>query len=224
LDVCQVSRTEVFTITPTVIAVRHGWGTDPNLTGVHANRMTTIQDGRDLLTTAWYVDLSTNTIVNAEDLDYDYRDIHGNTLQRVTSFDSLPEGIDATGHTMYLNNELLARGLKYRAEIDTEQWSIRGNCRPGDYIGIYSPEDGFVDFNHETTFRGEPIWPMWGRVVEWTWYFTRGMGVYYLPSISGATSEDLINITRFVDWEGQANTFSRIVVEVIEPGDPPGCE
>ncbi len=224
LDVCQKTLGNVFKVTPTVVAVRYGWGSDPSYVGVHANRMLTRKDASEMAFTAWLVNRTAGTLTDSEILTFPYRDIHGSTLNRTVVFDSLPAGIDAAGTTQFLLNEIADRGFVVEAEIDTEQWELSaGTFNVGDYIYIYSPQDGFVDFANEVHFRGSVIWPIKARVIEGTWPLTKGMGVYYLPSIGGPTSADVIDLTKYVDWEYRGGeSYGRLVVQAAIPGTV-GC-
>lgn len=220
LDMSLSTLGNVYALTPSAVAVRHGWGSDPILTGVHANQMRTRRDSTQFLTGAFSLD-SSGALFAAASLEYSLFDIHGAELIRELKVEGLADG---TAQAEYLDQVLKQRGPAFEADIDTEQWSIQGEFGPGDLLAVYSPEDGFVDFTHETHFRGQVIWPMWCRVVEWTWYLTQGQGVYYRPSFAGVTSADWIDLTRFVKWEGRGGeTKSRLVLRAVVPGVAEPC-
>lgn len=207
-----------------VIAVRTGWGSDPAYVGMHTNEVLTRMDARRWISRARLYDEDLALIQSSDPASVYYYDGFGNPLARESRHYSAPD--DDTG--TFLNNDVADRGVLDELEIDTEQWVLsRGNVSVGDYIWIADPQAGFDD-RHNFRFpryRGRRLVAVKSRVMEGTWPFTRGMGVYHRPSVSNElTPPDDVSVYRdlspWVDWEFKSyralSSFTRLIVKTYE--------
>ena len=203
IDASKTTQDEVFVFTsPSVVVVRHGWGSDPTYDGVPSRRLVTRRDAYEFVTKLLILDEEedgTFTLVDSDTVTHSYKDIHGNALLRSVVI-SKPATEEAS-LTNYMTNELALLNVNDEQEIETDQYEISGgNLNVGDMFWIYDPPSGFVDTDNEIWFRGQTLWPKKTRLLEASWPVADGMGVYYRPD-TATTSADWIDLTRYIDWE-----------------------
>jgi hypothetical protein len=214
-DFCDVDRNDVYVVTsPTVVAIRYGWGSDPIYTGVNVRSAMTRRDATQWASKALMIEQAadgTQTLESSATISHSYTDLHGNALVRSFRY-YRPATADANLGA-FLTQALAERALIDEMEIDTDQWEIAGgSMRVGDFIWVYDPPSGFVDTANEVQYRGQTIWPAKARVFEGSWPLVDGMGVYYRPN-GVASSADWIDLTQYVAWESNgADVFGRMRV------------
>lgn len=107
-----------------------------------------------------------------------------------------------------------------QVRLSSSEYDIKGDLQVGDYVWLYDPDAGFVDFGNQLVFRGQRINPTKQRVIEATWPVVAGMSVAYRDK--SGTWHDL---TDYVVWEsGETNLtvggYNRNLVPTSEPVGP----
>lgn len=97
-----------------------------------------------------------------------YKDLFGNPIQltRVVSES------DTSSDAAPLRAIVLARryrGLRYAAQLSTDEYDVKGTFATGDSIYVYDTDAGFVDPANQVMYHGVPINPYKVRVTEITW-------------------------------------------------------
>lgn len=203
-DACKTTRDEVYRITaPQVVAVRQGWGHDPNYRGIEAIRVETVRDASNWVDTAVVVDVDSegaSAVTATETTVHTYYDGRGNALTRTAQV--MRPAADLVDPAGYLTNELAELTVADEQTVDTSQWEFTGgSLNVGDNFFVFDPPSGFIDESASIRFRGEVIWPKKVRCLEASVPLTVGMGVYYRPSGAAITSADWIDMTRWIQWE-----------------------
>lgn len=204
-DACHQLRDEVFLITaPKVIALRRGWGSDPEFEGVEAARVETTRDASNWVSTVEVLDEDPDSFTSAGFIgarSHTYFDGLGNPLTR-TAYVSRATDDDLVNPGGFIENELLDRDVDDRQVLDAAQWElVNGSLNVGDNFYAFDPPSSLVDTANQVRFRGEFIWPKKVRCLEASTPLTEGMGIYYRPSAATVVSADWIDITRWVEWE-----------------------
>lgn len=76
----------------------------------------------------------------------------------------------------------------------------------GDWCWFYEPEIGLYSLNTDALdFNGQAIFPVAVRVMEMTWQFHEGMGVYLDNTHQGGS---VIDLTPYVEWENGDTTVT----------------
>jgi hypothetical protein len=107
-----------------------------------------------------------------------------------------------------------------QVKLSSDEYDIKGQLQVGDYVYVYDPDAGLVDYSNEVVFRGQRINPTRQRVIELTWPLVEGMTVAYRDATG--TWHDL---TDYVQWEtGSTNVvvggYNRNLVPTSEPVGP----
>lgn len=107
-----------------------------------------------------------------------------------------------------------------QVRLSSSEYDIKGDLQVGDYVWLYDPDAGFVDYGNQLVFRGQRINPTKQRVIEATWPVVAGMSVAYRDK--SGTWHDL---TDYVVWEsGDTNLtvggYNRNLVPTSEPVGP----
>lgn len=204
VDACGVTRDDVYRVTPAVVAVRTGSGSDPLHAGVPTRRMRTLRDASNYVTDVVLLDEDADgnkTFVDRSvDSAHTYKNGRGLPLHRVAVVSRPSSAAGNLG--VYLDSELSDRVVVDELEVDTDHFElVGGNFAVGDFFYVYDPETGVVDYANEVIFRGEPIWPKKIRLLSASWPLTFGMGVYYRPGLATITGNDWIDLTRWIAWE-----------------------
>lgn len=107
-----------------------------------------------------------------------------------------------------------------QVRLSSSEYDIKGDLQVGDYVWLYDPDAGFVDYGNQLVFRGERINPTKQRLIEATWPVVDGMSVAYRDQ-AGAWHD----LTDYVVWEtGTTNLvvggYNRNLVPTSEPVGP----
>lgn len=89
-------------------------------------------------------------------------------------------------------------------EIDC---SVREYCiprfvTPGDWIWVYSVDDGLTDTANQVVFNGQTLFPKKVRCVGYTYPIEAGMGVYTYDTTGGTVTD----VSDYVQWETGKDT------------------
>lgn len=89
-------------------------------------------------------------------------------------------------------------------EIDC---SVREYCiprfvTPGDWIWVYSVDDGLTDTANQVVFNGQTLFPKKVRCVGYSWPLEAGMGVYTYDTTGGTVTD----VSDYVQWETGKDT------------------
>ena len=186
MDACLATRDEVFVVTsPTVVAVKRGFGGDPTYTGIEPE---TIRNRIDAV--RW---VSKSVIENVDAAGarsilsssarsvIPYQDGLGNQLDRAV-IQSGPAS-DDVGFDTFHSQALDQWDTQKEEELTTDQFDFSGAFEAGDRIYVYAPELGFHDEANQIFFRGLALSPIALQVPVDTWpTVTPEMGVYYRPA------------------------------------------
>ena len=186
MDACLATRDDVFTVTsPTVVAVKRGFGGDPTYTGIEPetirNRIDAVRwvsesiiENIDAAGARSILSSSTRSVIP-------YQDGLGNQLDRAV-IQSGPAS-DDVGFDTFHSQALEAWDTQKEEELTTDQFDFSGAFEVGDWIFVYAPELGFHDEANQIFFRGLALSPIALQVPVDTWpTITPEMGVYYRPS------------------------------------------
>ena len=195
-------------VTPKVILVRKGWGSDPNLTGVPATKVVTRRNARAyinqlLLTQEELEAEGFYTLAESDSRSDTYFDGRGNALERSMVL-SRPasEDIDID---QFLVTELGDRVVEDIQDLDIDQYEIINldatKFQIGDAVYVYDPPSGFVDLTNQVPYRGQTYWPLVTRVLSMSWPLAFGMGVYHRPALATVTGDDWTDLSEWVAWE-----------------------
>lgn len=107
-----------------------------------------------------------------------------------------------------------------QVRLSSSEYDIKGDLQVGDYVWLYDPDAGFVDYGNQLVYRGQRINPTKQRVIEATWPIVQGMSVAYRDQ-SGVWHD----LTDYVAWEtGDTNLtvggYNRNLVPTSEPVGP----
>ena len=210
VDAGPTSSNEVYLVDESgggtlAVAVRNGWGSDPLRVSIEALRTRTQRNALNWVSRVVIADEKydgSNTIATFKDrVSNPYYDILGNPLvrNRVTSRPSS----EVISLSTFLDSELEQANLEEAVDIDLNQWELAdGSVAVGDMAFIYDPQSGIFDTANEIQHRGMRIYPKRIRILEADWPLIKGMGVYVRPGGAAITSDDWIDITPYVEWEG----------------------
>ncbi len=186
IDACLATRDEVFTVTsPTVVAVKKGFGADPTYTGIEPNAIRnridairwvskSIIENVDAAGARSVLSSSVRSVIP-------YQDGLGNQLDRAV-IQSGPAS-DDVGFTTFHAQALDQWDTQKEEEITTDQFDFSGAFQVGDWIYVYAPELGFHDETNQIFYRGLALSPLALQVPFDSWpVVTPEMGVYYRPS------------------------------------------
>jgi hypothetical protein len=192
---------------PEVLMVRRGWGDNLDVRGISTQQMSTKLDAypyasRAILVNVDQYGVGTEVAAQPRDPAPTWIDIHGNVIERTLMLQNPPtEPVEATTYLTYSMNE---HTLVQNQNVSTDQYEIsEGNLMPGDAFYVFDPP-AFIDETYQIPYRGDNITPAIVRLVQASWPFRKGMGVYYRSSDPTATMGNqrlYTDLTRWVQWE-----------------------
>jgi hypothetical protein len=108
-----------------------------------------------------------------------FKDIHGGTVNFTRLVDSTDT--DSTGSVAGLAVAMLNRFGRGNTGVlvSTDDYDVRGDFRPGDWIGVYDPDIGFINVNNEMFYEGLPLNPVYLQVTEMTWPIREGYTIAF---------------------------------------------
>lgn len=224
---------DLYQTEPTTIIVRKGAGSDLLLRAL-PGELTTEQDIEDYTTRVVLLaqgegeSISTGA-ADASSIPSAFTDLYGNPvkLTRMVS-ESGTSTTNATARAQLSLNRFSnqRRSLKLSAsDYDIAQLSGigRGSFVAGDYVYVYDPDAGLIDYANEVEFRGDTLYPIKIRVTQTSWPVVDGFSVL-LRRPSGAW----LDLSRWVEYETSGRTsltvgdFSRTLTSSTEqPGIRP---
>lgn len=127
-----------------------------------------------------------------------------------------------TGNAAYFTTAMTALDTDVHAEVDAigqamaDQYvvpameidcSVREYCiprfvTPGDWIWVYSVDDGLTDTANQVVFNGQTLFPKKVRCVGYSWPLEAGMGVYTYDTTGGTVTD----VSDYVQWETGKDT------------------
>lgn len=224
---------DLYQTEPTTIIVRKGAGADLTMRAL-PGQLTTEQDIEDYTTRVVLLAEGEGTSIATGDADAaavpsSFVDLYGNpvALTRLVS-ESGTSTTNATARAQLALNRFSGqrRSLKLSAsDYDIAQLSGvgRGSFVAGDYVYVYDPDAGLIDYANEVPFRGETLYPIKIRVTQTSWPVVDGFSV-----LLRRTSGEWLDLSRWVEYEtgGRASLtvgdFSRTLTSSTEqPGIRP---
>lgn len=202
---------DLYDVTPSTIIVRKGAGADVSLRAL-PGELTTEQDLTDYTTRVVLLaegegeSIATGS-ADASSVPAQYVDLYGNEvkLTRMVSESGTSTANAETRAQLALNRFSRGRrSLKLSAsDYDIAQLagSGRGSFNVGDYVYVYDPDAGLVDYGNSIVFRGRLLHPIKIRVTQASWPVVDGFSV--LLRRPGGTWLDL---TRWIDYENSGRT------------------
>lgn len=207
LTLDAASAGTLFVSTPTVMAMRGGNGTDPNIIGIRAIEFDAGGDVEDYATAVIVIARGTGapSVVTNTLLGIQYYAPDGATIDmarlldssNITPTDASNIGANEVGKTRYVRRTL---------SIVTDDYDIRGKVAPGDLMYVYDPTEDGLSSTSLVQFRGNDTYPAAMRVYGYEWPVLSGMGVYLL------TSESSSRIIDLTDWVIPEDGMTRIEV------------
>lgn len=148
-----------------------------------------------------------------------YTDFFGNPVQmtRMVSASSVSSfNATAAAQSALIPYTVPANQIR----LSSQEYDIKGEVQVGDYVWLYDPDAGLVDFSNEVIFRGQRINPTKQRVIELTWPVVQGMSVAYRDK-----SGNWYDLTDYVMFESGDTTvyvggYNRNLVPTSEPVGP----
>jgi hypothetical protein len=145
---------------------------------------------------------------NSDLLDWD-----GNPLNRTKTVpDSSANHPDyAAALARYQADLALTPAENVRMRVsDLRAWAEKGLAHVGDWIYVYKPDAGIVDFARAMQYLGQTIWPKRLRIISWTWRL--GSGDFRLEVHRPGLSRMVVD-PNLVRWESETTAE-------LELGDP----
>jgi hypothetical protein len=207
-------------ISPTVMIVRHGSGSDPNYIGVPVSQLVANENARPYASRGVLVD-DTDTLVVGQSrtpVPTQY-DIHGNLIDRTLvlrggSSNPIPSSV-------YLTSNMNQHVVFEEQTIDTDFYEIiAGTLGVGEGFYCWDPPS-FFNTGNQAWFRGGFAFPEILRLIRADWSLREGMGVYYRPPLATVTVDDWLDLTRWVEWEDI--TLSIAKLRTFVPEESEGC-
>ena len=163
IDACLATRDDVFTVTtPTVVAVKKGFGGDPTYTGIEPTAVRNRIDAVRWVSKSIIENVDTagaRSILSSSDRSViSYQDGLGNQLERAV-IQSGPTS-DDVGFTTFHAQALDQWDTQKEEELTTDQFDFSGAFEAGDWIYVYAPELGFHDESNQIFFRGLALSPV----------------------------------------------------------------
>lgn len=173
---------DLFVSTPQAAIIRHAEGWDMGVKALPGS-VKLDRDVSDFTTRVVTVAEGNGRTVSVGTADIEpglnpYKDSFGNPvkLTRLVS-ESNTSLINADARAQLQLNNYTAPSESITVTSTTHD--IRGDIAVGDYVWVYDPEVGLIDYDNEIVFRGDRIWPVKLRVSALSWPVTDGMGVYF---------------------------------------------
>jgi len=224
---------DLYATTPSTIIVRKGAGTDLTMRAL-PGELTTEQDIEDYTTRVVLLAEGEGASIATGDADAvsvptQYKDLYGNTVQltRMVS-ESGTSTANATVRAQLALNRFAngRRSLRLSAtDYDIAQLSGvgRGTFVAGDYVYVYDPDAGLIDYANEVSFRGDTLYPIKIRVTQTSWPVVEGFSVLFRR-----TNGTWLDLSRWVQYENRGRValtvgdFSRTLSSSAEtPGIRP---
>lgn len=107
-----------------------------------------------------------------------YKNLFGGPLKltRVVSEQQTSEGNAQARAQLQLNRFTSPREA---ISLTTDEFDIKGDVGPGDYVWVYDPEAKLIDETNQIDFHGQEIYPLKLRITQMSWPIIQGMGVSY---------------------------------------------
>lgn len=224
---------DLYTVEPSTIIVRKGAGTDLTMRAL-TGELTTEQDIEDYTTRVVLLAEGEGSSIATGEADASsvpsaYKDIHGNEvrLTRMVS-ESGTSTANATSRAQLALNRFAngRRSLRLSAsDYDIAQLSGvgRGSFVAGDYVYVYDPDAGLIDYDNEVPFRGDTLYPIKIRITQTSWPVVDGFSVLFRR-----TDGTWLDLSRWIEFENRGRTsltvgdFSRTLSSSAEtPGIRP---
>lgn len=176
-------ESDLFTVVPEAALVRNERaGKDMFLTAF-PGVLATEQDLNDFTTrTVLLANGSEGSVVTATaDINptkNPYKDLFGNAVKltrMISESETDPTNAPARAQ-LQLNRFSDTRNA---ITLSTEDYDLKGDVAVGDYLWVFDPEIGVVDYSNEITFRAERLYPLRLRLTEMSWAVVEGMGVAF---------------------------------------------
>ena len=224
---------DLYQTTPTTIIVRKGAGTDLSMRAL-PGELTTEQDIEDYTTRVVLLaegegDSIATGSATAAVVPAQYTDLYGNPvkLTRMVSESGTSTANATTRAQLALNRFANGRrSLKLSAsDYDIAQLSGtgRGSFRAGDYVYVYDPDAGLIDYANEVVFLGEVLNPIKIRVTQTSWPVVDGFSVLFRR-----TDGTWLDLSDWIEYENRGRSsltvgdFSRTLTSSAEtPGIRP---
>lgn len=158
------------TSNPTTLLVRRDGGKEIGLTTVEGS-MSLDVDASDTTTKVIVVAEGSGggiAYASASAAAVPYKDLFGNPVQLTRVISESDTSVDAAPLRAIIYARKY-RGLRYAAQLSTEEYDVKGTFQTGDSIYVYDPDAGFVDPTNQVMYHGVPINPYVVRVTEITW-------------------------------------------------------
>lgn len=107
-----------------------------------------------------------------------FNDIHGNDvwITRLVS-ESGTSAVDANTRAALALSQF--ESLRSAVSLSTDEFDIKGDLQPGDWLWVYDPDSGFYDTDNEVIWEGERINPLLVRCFEMQWPIRPGWTVAF---------------------------------------------
>lgn len=184
-------------------AIFNPWwsGRDRNVTGYRCE-IDPRTDVDDMATTVSVVEDDATLVT--DDGTFTFYDLQGDTVVRRVHFEgNIPDGSGVERAAA----EIGARENP-RAELSVrvDGYATRTELEPGDRVWVYDPEVEMVNtlvspFGDEVYYRGQIMHPERAFIEGVNWPVQRGMGVYMVLLTDNTADQEIIDLTRYVDWE-----------------------
>jgi hypothetical protein len=212
LTVDAGSISNLYSATPSAIAVRKGGGKDLVLTGVESD-MAVLLDYDQYATKVVVAGRSqVGTATGTSHFKSPKGDSATLTKLFEASYDAAP-GTEADTATNLLNLYNVSTGRR-DLTLRSGQYDIRGAVDVGKYLYVYDLDLGLVDTTNQVSYQGQVVFPAKVRVVGMRWPIERGMGVYYRTKASALGSATYVDLSPYVEWETGGSEL-----EVVSGGD-----
>jgi len=107
-----------------------------------------------------------------------YKDLYGNPVKmtRIVQ-ESETDPTNAPARAQLQLNRF--SGTRDALTLNSNFYDIKGDAQIGDYVGVFDPAMGLLDYNNEKQFRSERINPINLKLTEASWPVTKKMSVFY---------------------------------------------
>jgi hypothetical protein len=194
--------------TPEGMIVRRLSGSDPNIKGYSGIDLSTEFNAEDYVSRVELTASQVGSTINlgqADAKDVPYKDLHGQTLERIQILaeNDIPDTMRDIRAEAYLNEY---NKIQKTLNVGLEDYDISGDIDVGDIIYVYDPEVGFEDTStdaslenrdrYEITYQGQILHPIKIRVMGLSFPVSSDMGVFYRDKDGNYT-----DLTDYVQFE-----------------------
>ena len=194
--------------TPEGMIVRRLSGSDPNIKGYSGVDLSTEFNAEDYVSRVELTASQVGSTINlgqADAKDVPYKDLHGETLERIQILaeNDIPDTMRDIRAEAYLNEY---NKIQKTLNVGLEDYDISGDIDVGDIIYVYDPEVGFEDTStdaslenrdrYEITYQGQILHPIKIRVMGLSFPVSSDMGVFYRDKDGNYT-----DLTDYVQFE-----------------------